>query len=565
MQCIDQNGQTVHITENDEQWLDDAFFRAEMDKLPDDAPRAILLYRVSTKNQVDHDDIPLQKIEGRKFCVQHRWRAVLEKLEKGVSGSKVSAEKRDAIQDIRKAALHHEFDVLVVYMFDRLGRIQNETPFVLEWFVEHGIEVWSTREGQQKIENQTDRLLNYIRFWQAESESHKTQERVKTRIGQLNSSGYFTGGTVPFGYCAVHKGRLNKKDQPVKDLEIDPIEGPIVRELFELTAYQGRSAYRLAQMLNERGVRTHRGTKFQANNILRIIHHKGYMGYIYTKAACSQFIPELQIVGEHLFQLAQRVTEQRCSKIQQAKQVAQRSENPTLLAGMVYCAHCGARLSAFEHKDRYKLADGTVVEKVAPKYNCYQKSQKLRACDGQQLYKAEIVDSIVLQIAREIFEQIRRQPRDRTTEQMLRKQATEKRGERLALEKRLKKAEYILSKYEGEVIKCIEGTSDFSKGMLDRLIKNAEADLANVKKEYKQATENVIDERKELKKLDQYYKDFMGWADEFEMATLERKRMILGQLFTKVEVAKGYKVTVHVNMSYKQFLGLGATQMKEAG
>lgn len=565
MQCIDQNGQTVHITENDEQWLDDAFFRAEMDKLPDDAPRAILLYRVSTKNQVDHDDIPLQKIEGRKFCVQHRWRAVLEKLEKGVSGSKVSAEKRDAIQDIRKAALHHEFDVLVVYMFDRLGRIQNETPFVLEWFVEHGIEVWSTREGQQKIENQTDRLLNYIRFWQAESESHKTQERVKTRIGQLNSSGYFTGGTVPFGYCAVHKGRLNKKDQPVKDLEIDPIEGPIVRELFELTAYQGRSAYRLAQMLNERGVRTHRGTKFQANNILRIIHHKGYMGYIYTKAACSQFIPELQIVDEHLFQLAQRVTEQRCSKIQQAKQVAQRSENPTLLAGMVYCAHCGARLSAFEHKDRYKLADGTVVEKVAPKYNCYQKSQKLRACDGQQLYKAEIVDSIVLQIAREIFEQIRRQPRDRTTEQMLRKQATEKRGERLALEKRLKKAEYILSKYEGEVIKCIEGTSDFSKGMLDRLIKNAEADLANVKKEYKQATENVIDERKELKKLDQYYKDFMGWADEFEMATLERKRMILGQLFTKVEVAKGYKVTVHVNMSYKQFLGLGATQMKEAG
>ena len=40
------------------------------------------------------------------------------------------------------------------------------------------------------------------------------------------------GGTVPFGYRAVYKGRMNKKGRPVKDLEIDPREGEIVREIF---------------------------------------------------------------------------------------------------------------------------------------------------------------------------------------------------------------------------------------------------------------------------------------------------------------------------------------------
>lgn len=48
--------------------------------------------------------------------------------EKGVSGSKVSASKRDAIQQLKEEAANGEFDILLVYMFDRLGRIESETP-----------------------------------------------------------------------------------------------------------------------------------------------------------------------------------------------------------------------------------------------------------------------------------------------------------------------------------------------------------------------------------------------------------------------------------------------------
>ena len=63
--------------------------------------------------------------------------------EKGVSGFKISADDRDAIQELKTAAEHGEFDILLVFMFDRLGRIDNETPFVVEWFIKHGISVWS--------------------------------------------------------------------------------------------------------------------------------------------------------------------------------------------------------------------------------------------------------------------------------------------------------------------------------------------------------------------------------------------------------------------------------------
>ena len=69
--------------------------------------------------------------------------------EQGISGFKVSANDRDAVQELKSAAEKKEFDILLVFMFDRIGRIDNETPFVVEWFIQHGIEVWSVNEGEQ--------------------------------------------------------------------------------------------------------------------------------------------------------------------------------------------------------------------------------------------------------------------------------------------------------------------------------------------------------------------------------------------------------------------------------
>lgn len=557
MEFTNQYGEVVSIPASDEVWLDDEFFAKEMAKLPPDAPRAGLAYRVSTKGQVDHDDIPMQKIECRKFCVQHGWRVVAEKAEKGVSGSKVSAEKRDVIQFYKMLAEQKGIDILLVYLFDRLGHIESETPFVLEWFVKHGVQVWSTREGEQRIENHTDKLLNYIRFWQAAGESAKTSERVSTRIQQLNSSGYYSGGTVPYGYRAVHKGRTNKKGLPVKDLEIEPAEAPIVREIFEKTAQEGQSSYALADVLNCRGLRTHSGAKFTSNHILRIIRHEGYTGYIITRSVRSQHIPELQIIDLELFKEANKMADLRCSANAEARKVAHKAANGTLLAGIVYCAHCGAKMSGFMHKDRYKLHDGTVVEALKPKYNCFQRARHLRKCDGQAIYLADRVDAIVLEIARELFSCIQRSPKDRLLEQKIRQEYKEKRQQKRVLEKKVKDCEHALERYENEVLKCLDGQSSFTEGMLARLIAKAESELKIARQEYAAAISAENDEQEAAQKIKACYRQFCGWAEEFEMASLPRKRVILGQLFEKIEIGKGYEVTAHVNMSYQQFINLG--------
>lgn len=551
MKYTNQFGESVQISASDEIWLNDEFFAREMAKLPPDAPRAGRAYRVSTKGQVDHDDIPMQKIECRKFCAQYGWRVVLEKAEKGVSGSKVSATKRDAIQELKAEAEKGNIDILLVFLFDRLGRIESETPYVVEWFVKHGVEVWSTREGQQKIDSHTDKLINYIRFWQAAGESEKIAERVATRIQQLNSSGHYSGGTVAYGYRAVHKGRVNKKGQPVKDLEIEPAEAPIVQELFELAAYEGKSAYAMAEMLNNRGLRTHSGAKFTPVHVLRILRHEGYLGYIVTCSVRSQHLPELEIISPKLFQKANEMVDMRCTANAEARKVAHKSDNNTLLAGLVYCAHCGAKMSGFMHHDRYKLRDGTVKESLKPKYNCYQRAQKLRDCDGQALYLADRVDGIVLEVVRELFASIRCAPRDKLLEQKIRQEYQDKRKRKATLEKKLQGCEHALERYEAEVLRCLDGESGFTQEMLARLIAKAEAELRAARQEYAKVLQEAEDDRELAQKIKECYRQFCGWAEEFELAPLARKRMILSELLEKVEVGKGYQVTVHVKLTYK--------------
>ena len=538
-------------------WLDDAYFKEKQLRLGTDAPRAALAYRVSTKGQVDHDDIPMQKIDCRKFAQKQGWRVVKEVAEKGVSGSKVSASKRDAIQQLKEEAANGEFDILLVYMFDRLGRIESETPFVLEWFVQHGIEMWSTHEGQQKIETHGDKLMNYIRFWQAAGESEKTSIRTRDRIRQIVSSGHYTGGFVCYGYQLVDQGRRNKRDKPVMDLVVNEEEAAWVRELFYKVVHEGASGYALAEILNNRGLRTRAGAKFQSSNILRIIRHEGYTGYIITKNARSEYIPELQIIDQETFEKANDIISRRSAKTAQDRRIAHTSQNPTLLAGIVYCAHCGAKMSGFMHKDRYKLADGTIREKVQPKYNCFQRAQRNkggRDCDGQSLYLAETVDAIVLEVVRKVFAQIKDTPYSRVTEQRIRQESNLQKVKRAAVEKKMRSAQHALERFESEILKCLDGTSCFTEDMIAKQIRKSQKDLDDAKAEFAELQKERINETAEIRKLRSYYDDFRGWADEFDSAPLEIKRTILSQLIDRVEVGRKYAVTIKFNMSYQQFL-----------
>ena len=279
--------------------------------------RVLCLYRVSSTKQLYHDandeaDIPMQRLPCRAFAEQNGWTIVCELQEEGISGHKVRAENRDKVQMIKEYALKGMFDILLVFMFDRLGRKDDETPFVVEWFVKNGIEVWSAMEGQQRFDNHVDKLLNYIRYWQASGESIKTSVRVKTRISQLTEEGYYTGGIVPYGYRLENRGRTNKRNKEVCDLAIDLDEAEVVKVIFQKYVYEGYGSQRISRYLAEQGFRNRKGGNIPTTSINRIIKNPLYIGILCNGESRSEnVLTELQIIDVDLFERAQKMIESR--------------------------------------------------------------------------------------------------------------------------------------------------------------------------------------------------------------------------------------------------------------
>ncbi len=518
--------------------------------------RVYCLYRVSTKGQVDKDDIPMQKTSCREFAERNGWTILKEFQEKGVSGFKVSASNRDAIQDLKAAAEKKEFDVLLVFMFDRIGRIDDETPFVVEWFIKHGIEVWSVNEGEQRMDNHVDKLMNYIRFWQANGESQKTSARVKTRLNQMTLDGKFTGGVAPFGYKLIKSGEVNKKGKELMDIVIDDDEAPIVKKIFEMTVKEGYGSYRMADYLNSHGVRTHNNSKFQCNTVNRILKNKIYCGYFISGGVESPYIERLHIIDENIFDQAQFILKQRSSKNEEKQQIARTTKGSTLLSGNIYCAHCGQKMVSTSYIDRYDRADGSQYRVRRQRYICTNKAMKRGACDGQSAYVAHKIDGAVLATLRDYLAKIKSTPKDIALEKRYKSEISEHRRKQTKLEKESEKLKRQVVELSAEIGRSysakVASLPIFYQPLL--IIQT----IYSIKKETElnDIKFKLANQQNAMGKLDFYYSQFRTWADEFDNSTMEQKKMIACQLIKEVKVARGYELEIIFDLNYEQFLSL---------
>ena len=162
--------------------------------------------------------------------------------------------------------------------------------------------------------------------------------------------------------------------------------------------------------------------------------------------------------------------------------------------------------------------------------------------------------AIVLEVVRKVFAQIKDTPYSRVAEQRIRQESNLQKVKRAAIEKKMRSAQHALERFEGEILKCLDGTSCFTEDMIAKQIRKSQKDLDDAKAEFAELQKERINEAAEIRKLRSYYDDFRGWADEFDSAPLKIKRTILSQLIDRVEVGRKYAVTIKFNMSYQQFL-----------
>jgi Site-specific recombinases, DNA invertase Pin homologs len=361
------------------------------------------LYRVSTNQQLHEDDIPMQRQACRTFADERGWTIVKEFYEKGISGFKTPTQNRKVLQQIKKDAELGKFDILLVFMFDRLGRRDSETPFFVEDLAMHGIKIWSVKEGQQRFESHADKLINYIRYWQASGESQKTSERIKTRMSQLTEEGQFCGGRCPYGYQLIKTGRKNNRGYEIHDLAVQPDEAVVVRKIFDYYIRYGYGGRQIASALAEEGIRNRDGEKFHYSSIRNMLQKEQYTGVFIRGDSRSELIPDLQIITSEIF-----CTVQQNIQLRKNGQLPRKVTGGALLSGNIYCAHCGGRMFATTTRKSHHTSDKH-VERVAI-YKCYNRTQYKGHCPGKTSYRAQMIDEQVEKELQQYFELNKKMP-----------------------------------------------------------------------------------------------------------------------------------------------------------
>lgn len=522
--------------------------------------RVVCFYRVSTNQQVVDDDIPMQRSACKNYIKQHPdWEFVGEYIEKGVSGFKVHASKREKLEELKEGALKKKFDVILVYMYDRLGRIEEETPFILKWFVEQGIEMWSVSEGQRKFEEHVDNLLNYITFWQASGESKKTQARTKEAKALMRENSEFQGSEAPYGYRHVSTGEYNHKDKEIKKLIIDETQARVVRRIFNYYTLQGYGSRKIAQILNSEKIPTKRGKKWAGQTILTIIKNSIYKGrFTYGRKKDgiykNQYDCELSdikhenlvIVSEKQWKQAKNIVMSRGGS--KKTNIPHQTKSPLLFTGYIYCSECGERMTLKYSYNHYQRKDGTWNRDRKPFYQCYGKTNGMNKCSNKYHSQSSVEDIILKQLFVYMDSLGKINVDDEFKKQQDKLEKLSKK-EIDIMEQNISKLENIIKILKDEIVNVLMGTSKFTEELLTEQIKT-KTDELNIERE---KLENYSKKAKSLQikknELISFKESIPTYRQLLENADIPTKKMILPKFINKVEVGiKDINVTFNVKI-----------------
>lgn len=525
---------------------------------------ARMLLRVSSRQQLDADgDLPTQRrIVENYIRAKEGWKLddiKSEYHELGVSGYKNSVEDRTVLQEILADAKRHEFQVLVCYKDDRLGRRENEIPVYIKELAENGVLVYTVKEGCITPQNHTEDLMTFIRYWSAQGDSMKTSQRVKDAAIEQVRMGKNQGGNAPYGYRLELSGELSKHQRALKKKVIVEEEAEIVKKIFEYALYYGYGAQKIAKILNEspKYQGKARNGVWKAGTIHDMLKNPIYTGYeaynrrTHVGSAFRRLDSKEWVLAEKCNEAIRIIDLEVWQKVQQSREYKKEyyagkrmsgrgihasTSNSLSLLDVAYCGCCGRKLTNGSKYNYWTTKDGRKCSSVVGYYRC-QSRQQGEGCTGKASHRADNLDSEVFDFVRGYLEQIE------DNEEFLKKYEVTKAKEQSDnkkklqnLKRQLKESERSQKTYEEKLPQVLRGeigipTDDFYQYIEDE--KEKQKTLRGGIERLQSELSHVDEDADSLSRL---IKEIPSWRELFDEADVPVKRMIINKLIDRVDV-----------------------------
>jgi site-specific DNA recombinase len=351
--------------------------------------KVALYARVSSERQAEKDlSIPAQLKALKNHALKHGWEPVKEFVDEAESARSAN---RPAFQEMIAYTKQKPlpFSIILVWKLSRFARNREDSILYKALLRKRGVQVVSMNE--QIDETPTGRLLEGM--IESIDEFYSANLGQDTRRGMKENAqrGYLNGAPVAYGYQATFK-QINGAKRRV--LELNENEAPVVKRAFDLF-FEGEGAKNIAQRLNGDGFRTRHGKPWGKHVILYMLKNETYTGtFIWNRFNKSNggkvLNPEseqIRLPNHHTALIEQS----RFDKIQRllAERAPEQRTHPRvvasthLLSGLVFCAHCGAKMIVSTAKSGQFVYYACQRKFKEGKASCSQKSlnaEKLEPC-----------------------------------------------------------------------------------------------------------------------------------------------------------------------------------------
>lgn len=346
--------------------------------------------RYSDHKQDDGFSVEYQMAEIDEFMYKNGMEQPKYHIDQAISGTKVAGREAffELVNDVKEGLV----DVIVVYKLNRIFRNAYESQKYRKLFKKHGVKLMSVT---QQIDEETSagRLMTNVLSDIDQYQSETISDHVKSSMREMARQGYFTGGTVPFGYTLeiIENGK-----KPRKKYKPDEVESAVVEQLFKLYA-DGYSLRYLQTYLTENGHLTRQGKQFGITTIARMLGNDFYIGTLrYSTQGYEDIIVENAVPPIIDADLWRRVQERKNAN----KQIQPRKRKALYaLTGKIFCGVCNDG----EHFFGMQSGSTQKGKYYAYRYYICAKRKNYQTCKCDRIRKDHLENIVLQEIKRRIL------------------------------------------------------------------------------------------------------------------------------------------------------------------
>ena len=525
-----------------------------------------MLLRVSSNQQLEADgDLSVQRRIVKEYIQKQEDWILDEKeyFEGSNSGYNNAVSDRDVLQEALRDAASGQYDILVAYKDDRIGRRMWEIGSYVMALKGYGVDIYTAVDGGISPESDDimGQMMLALRYGNAQKSSSDTGKRVKDTAQKLVQSGKFMGGKAPYGYILEISGEISKHGRALHHLVIVEEEAEIVRYIYELAANKEFGSQKIAQILNAdiKYQNKMKGEKWKTGTITSILTNPIYAGYTaykrreklngrYRRLDRAEWIlaekpnQEIIIVDQELWTRVQELREKRRGKYQKCEEnknakVITRNDGMLALIDVLYCGYCGEKMTNGTKYNYWTMKEtGERRASRVPAYKCqgicqgipHEKQSKLQANKIEPIVFEAIAEYIgKLQEQEDAFVQIRdsqNQERKRKREELNR--------EKTAMEELERKIAIM----EEKIPNAITGEYPLSLDELVNLIKKEKKKKEQQDREIQQKEKEVEDMMVFMQDWEELRQKIPTWQEIFLHAKTPVKRALVNKLIERIDV-----------------------------